>query len=115
MAKSKPKIELDSWTDRNGNVVRVGDGVVYGNSIGRCAKTAFGIVQRIAQTPEGWGGEGQKWKVVIQVLSIQDEHIKYRDATHTQSVWLQEVDRILWYPKDKFGLKFQNLLFPNTL
>ena len=94
------KIKLDSFTDRYGNEIVRGNVIVYGNNLGRCAKTAIGKVLDIFDGEEDYWGRKQ---ARLSILSIQSDHRptkKYPETGDLKKVMLKETDRVLLYSKD---------------
>ena len=100
------RVDIPFYLDREGNSIKVGDYIVYGNNLGRCAQTALGRVTRIVEKPKfAWSRTSEKVKS-IQIVSVQD---KWGDA-YPKKVWIQEVDRVLKYPVTLVSTKTQHML-----
>jgi hypothetical protein len=99
MAK-KDEIEHPHFIDRHGNVILVGDTVVYGNSLGRCSKTAVGMVLRIYTVPDPWyKGPGRR-AIHMRICSVQDDVGFASNGPYAKDVTISQSERVLKYPNN---------------
>jgi hypothetical protein len=65
---SDERKEIEFFIDKSGREVKVGDFIVYGHNLGRCAGLRFGKVLKIAQVEDNWLlGKGiLSWRITVQ-------------------------------------------------
>lgn len=95
---SDKKIPVGEFIDRYGNRIVRGDVIVYGNNLGRCAKTAVGKVLSIFETDPKYYWQNKEKAYKLAILSIQSD---FGNGTgDAKKVTLQETERVLKYPVD---------------
>lgn len=81
------------FVDRLGNVLVVGDYIVYANAAGRCSKTALGKIEAIYIVRDYRLNEAPQ----LRVLSIQDDTPGVFCFPYAKSVTLSETSRVIAY------------------
>jgi hypothetical protein len=87
-----------SILDKSGNEINVGDYIVYGHNLGRCAGLKFGKIMNIDY--EETGNHWQPFKFSIGVIGVDDDW-NFQDARLSRKGTLQFPDRIIVLPFEK--------------
>lgn len=106
----KDERDAPYFIDRFGHTIPVGGTIVYGNNLGRCAKTAIGQILRIYTVPDPWREDLNRRKIHLKVASVQDDTGHYREKPYIKNVTLSETERVLKYEWDSLPRHIQQLL-----
>jgi len=67
-------METDSFTDKLGHEVYVGDDIIYGHNLGRCAGLRIGRVLKIRMERDGIHNDLISWKITVQGVDDDWDH-----------------------------------------
>lgn len=93
----KSREKADSFTDKMGQEVRVGDRIVYGSALGRCAALRFGKVLKIERLDLEYRLDPVGWSIQVQGIDDSALHC-YPLALCKTTGNLQFPDRIVKVP-----------------
>lgn len=71
--------QLESFVDKAGQVVRVGDFILYGHALGRCAGLKWGRVLKIEQVDQLWSDGG--WRISVQGIDTDWHDLEVQRGT----------------------------------
>lgn len=91
---SEERKTLDYFIDKSGREVKVGDFIVYGHNLGRCAGLRFGKVLKIEKTAHPWRDDEDEWKIGVQGID-DDWNTDINDAKAARKGTLLFPERIL--------------------
>jgi hypothetical protein len=83
--------ERPFFIDKAGRNVIVGDYIVYGHNLGRCAGLRFGKVLKIAVITETWHGD-EEWRITVQEV---DDDWSFEDLRLCRKGCLNFPNRIM--------------------
>jgi len=95
------------FTDKCGRVVQVGDLIVYGHALGRCAGLRYGKALRIVSREKGYESDGNS---KLQVIGVDDDWGHRVPELLTRKSYLKFPARVLVVSRDQIPKQIFDLL-----